>query len=99
MTQHRRWGLLRDEPDYLAVARQVNRIDLYRQAAEMTATPVPPSPMRSSTLCDGVRVGWQRAGSVRGIVCHRPFFLIGECIMAQQGSVTLVGAGRATRTC
>ena len=54
MTQHRRWGLLRDEPDYLAVARQVNRIDLYRQAAEMTATPVPKSPMRSSTLCDGV---------------------------------------------
>lgn len=54
MTQHRRWGLLRDEPDYLAVARQVNRLDLYRQAAEMTATPVPKSPMRSSTLCDGV---------------------------------------------
>lgn len=54
MTQHRRWGLLRDEPDYLAVARQVSRIDLYRQAADMTATPVPASPMRSSTLCDGV---------------------------------------------
>jgi nitrate/nitrite transport system substrate-binding protein len=54
MTQHRRWGLLRDEPDYLAVARQVNRIDLYRQAAEMTATPVPKAPMRTSTLCDGV---------------------------------------------
>lgn len=54
MTQHRRWGLLREEPDYLAVARQVNRIDLYRQAAEMTATPVPKAPMRSSTLCDGV---------------------------------------------
>ena len=54
MTQHRRWGLLRDEPDYLAVARQVNRIDLYRQAAEMTHTPLPMAPMRSSTLCDGV---------------------------------------------
>lgn len=54
MTQHRRWGLLREEPDYLAVARQVNRIDLYRQAAEMTATPIPKAPMRSSTLCDGV---------------------------------------------
>ncbi|MGK5023615.1 CmpA/NrtA family ABC transporter substrate-binding protein [Janthinobacterium sp. RB2R34] len=54
MTQHRRWGLLRDEPDYLAVAMQVSRLDLYRQAAEMTATPVPSSPMRASTLCDGV---------------------------------------------
>ncbi len=54
MTQHRRWGLLRDEPDYQAVAGQVNRIDLYRQAAEMTGTPVPASLMRASTLCDGV---------------------------------------------
>ncbi|MDN2710828.1 CmpA/NrtA family ABC transporter substrate-binding protein [Janthinobacterium sp. SUN118] len=54
MSQHRRWGLLRDEPDYLGVARQVNRIDLYRQAAEMTQTPVPTVLMRSSTLCDGV---------------------------------------------
>lgn len=55
MSQHRRWGLLRDEPDYLALARQVNRIDLYRQAAEITATPLPPGSMRSSVLCDGVR--------------------------------------------
>ena len=54
MTQHRRWGLLRDEPDYLAVAGQVTRLDLYRQAAEMTGTPVPASLMRASTLCDGV---------------------------------------------
>ena len=54
MTQHRRWGLLRDEPDYLAVASQVTRLDLYRQAAELTGTPVPSSLMRSSTLCDGV---------------------------------------------
>lgn len=54
MTQHRRWGLLRDEPDYLAVAGQVTRLDLYRQAAEMTGTPVPPGLMRASTLCDGV---------------------------------------------
>lgn len=54
MTQHRRWGLLRNEPDYLAVAGQVTRLDLYRQAAEMTATPVPASLMRASTLCDGV---------------------------------------------
>lgn len=54
-SQHRRWGLLRDEPDYLGMARQVNRIDLYRQAAEITGTPLPPGAMRSSVLCDGVR--------------------------------------------
>ena len=33
MTQHRRWGLLKEDPDYLAVAKKVNRIDIYKQAA------------------------------------------------------------------
>ena len=31
LTQHRRWGLLKEHPDYLAVAKQVNQIDLYRK--------------------------------------------------------------------
>ena len=54
LTQHKRWGLLKEHPDYLAVARQVNRIDVYRAAAEMTKTPLPKSEMRTSTLMDGV---------------------------------------------
>ena len=33
LTQHRRWGLLKSDPDYLAAAREVNRIDLCTQAA------------------------------------------------------------------
>ncbi len=53
MTQHRRWGLLKDDPDYLAVATAVNQIDLYKDAATMTKTPVPKSPMRTSKLMDG----------------------------------------------
>ncbi|MCY1288043.1 Nitrate transport protein NrtA [compost metagenome] len=53
MTQFRRWGLLRSDPDYLAVARQVQRIDLYRQAASALGLSVPASPMRSATLIDG----------------------------------------------
>jgi nitrate/nitrite transport system substrate-binding protein len=53
MTQHRRWGLLKDDPDYLAVATAVNQIDLYKDAAAMTKTPVPKSPLRSSKLMDG----------------------------------------------
>ncbi len=53
MTQHRRWGLLKDDPDYLAVASSVNQVKLYAEAATMTRTPVPKSPMRSSTLMDG----------------------------------------------
>jgi nitrate/nitrite transport system substrate-binding protein len=53
MTQHRRWGLLKDDPDYLAVATSVNQIDLYKDAATMTKTPLPKSSMRSSKLMDG----------------------------------------------
>ncbi|WP_092276556.1 MULTISPECIES: CmpA/NrtA family ABC transporter substrate-binding protein [unclassified Duganella] len=53
MTQHRRWGLLKDDPDYLAVATSVNQIDLYKDAATMTKTPVPKSPLRTSKMMDG----------------------------------------------
>lgn len=54
MTQQRRWGLLKDDPDYLAVASAVHRLDLYRDAAALTGTPLPAAPMRRSTLLDGV---------------------------------------------
>ncbi|MBS0427463.1 MAG: ABC transporter substrate-binding protein [Proteobacteria bacterium] len=54
LTQHKRWGLLKEHPDYLNVATEINRIDLYKQAAAATKTPVPASPMRSSKLIDGV---------------------------------------------
>ena len=54
LTQHKRWGLLKDHPDYLAVARQINQIDLYKQAAAASKTPVPKDPMRPSKLIDGV---------------------------------------------
>jgi nitrate/nitrite transport system substrate-binding protein len=54
LTQHKRWGLLKEDVDYLAVAKQVNQIEIYKQAAAATKTPVPASPMRSSKLFDGV---------------------------------------------
>ncbi len=54
LTQHKRWGLLKAHPDYLKVATEINRIDVYKQAATATKTPVPASPMRSSKLLDGV---------------------------------------------
>jgi len=53
MTQHRRWGLLKSDPDYLAVAKSVSQIALYKDAAAMTNTPVPKDPLRSSKLMDG----------------------------------------------
>ena len=54
LTQHRRWGLLKEDPDYLEVAKKVNRIDVYKDAAAMAKAPVPKEPMRSSKLIDGV---------------------------------------------
>ena len=54
LTQHKRWGLLKDHPDYLAVARQINQIDLYKQAATAAGAPVPKSEMRTHKLIDGV---------------------------------------------
>ena len=54
LTQHRRWGLLKEDPDYLGVAKQINRIDLYRQAASQLKVSVPKDAMRTSKLIDGV---------------------------------------------
>ena len=54
MTQHKRWGLLKDEPDYLGVAKKVNRIDIYKEAAGMVGASLPKSDMRSHKLIDGV---------------------------------------------
>ena len=54
ITQHKRWGLLKEHPDYLKAATEVNRIDIYQQAAAASQTPVPKETMRSSKFMDGV---------------------------------------------
>ena len=54
LTQHRRWGLLKTDPDYLAVAKQVNRVDLYKEAATMAKASIAREAMRTSKLMDGV---------------------------------------------
>ena len=54
LTQHRRWGLMKSDPDYLAVAKQINKIDIYKEAASQVKVSVPKDPMRSSRFMDGV---------------------------------------------
>jgi len=54
LTQQKRWGLLKAEPDYLAVATQINQIAIYQDAAAQAKASVPKSPMRSAKLIDGV---------------------------------------------
>jgi len=53
MTQFKRWGLLREHPDYLAVAGAVNQLDLYREAAAQVGVALPAEPLRGSRLIDG----------------------------------------------
>jgi nitrate/nitrite transport system substrate-binding protein len=53
LTQHKRWGLLKEDPDYLAVAKQINQIAIYKEAAAMAKVPLPKSEMRSAKLIDG----------------------------------------------
>ncbi len=55
MTQFRRWGLLREDPDYLGVARQVQQLRLYSEAAQSLGIACLELPMRSSLLIDGTR--------------------------------------------
>ena len=54
LTQHKRWGLMKDHPDYLAMAKQINQIDIYKQAATAAKVSVPKDVMRSSKFMDGV---------------------------------------------
>jgi nitrate/nitrite transport system substrate-binding protein len=54
LTQHRRWGLLKADPDYLAVAKQVNKIDIYKAAATAAKVNIPKSAMRSTKMIDGL---------------------------------------------
>jgi nitrate/nitrite transport system substrate-binding protein len=71
MTQFRRWGLLREDPDYLALASKVQQIKLYSEAASALDIAVPGAPMRRSQLLDGsVWDGSDPAGYARSFALH-----------------------------
>lgn len=71
MTQLRRWGLLRHDPDYHAVACAVQQTALYRDAAGALGIAVPASSMRSSVLMDGSRWdGSDPAAYARSFALH-----------------------------
>ena len=53
MTQQKRWGLLKSDPDYFAVAEKVNQIDIYKEVASALGISVPDDNLRTSTLMDG----------------------------------------------
>lgn len=53
LTQLRRWSLLKEDLDYLAVAKQVNQIELYSSVAKELGVSVPSSALKTETLFDG----------------------------------------------
>ncbi len=54
LTQHKRWGLVKEHPDYLKVAKEINQIELYKQAATAAKVSIPKDVLRTSKLLDGV---------------------------------------------
>lgn len=54
LTQHKRWGLMKEHPDYLKVAQQINQTALYKEAASAMKISLPKSDLRSSKMVDGV---------------------------------------------
>ena len=68
LTQHKRWGLLKAHPDYLAVAKQVNQVELYKEAAGALKVSVPKDPMRSAQVHRRRGVGRQGPRQVRRFV-------------------------------
>ena len=71
MTQFRRWGLLREDPDYLGVARQIQQLALYREAAAAVGIGAGAADMRSSQLLDGtVWDGANPAAYARSFTLH-----------------------------
>ena len=62
---------LREDPDYLGVARQVQQLALYRDAANAVNVPAGAANMRSSQLLDGkVWDGSDPAGYARSFALH-----------------------------
>jgi nitrate/nitrite transport system substrate-binding protein len=53
LTQLRRWGLLKEDVDYLAVAKQVHQVSLYTEVAKSIKVAVPASPLKTEKLFDG----------------------------------------------
>ncbi|MGY0194807.1 CmpA/NrtA family ABC transporter substrate-binding protein [Leptothrix sp. BB-4] len=53
LTQHRRWGLLKTDVDYLGVAKAINQTALYKEAAAQVKVNLPKSDLRTSKLIDG----------------------------------------------
>ena len=53
LTQFRRWGMVRESPDYTGIPNKVTRPDLLREVAKEMAIAMPQGDLRKETFFDG----------------------------------------------
>jgi nitrate/nitrite transport system substrate-binding protein len=54
LTQFRRWGMVKDTPDYQRIVNQVHRPDIYREVAKEMGIDVPSEDFKTEQLFDGL---------------------------------------------
>jgi len=54
LSQFRRWGMVKEAPDYKGIVDRVHRPDIYREVAKEMGIEVPREDMKKETLFDGV---------------------------------------------
>jgi nitrate/nitrite transport system substrate-binding protein len=54
LTQFRRWGMVKEPPDYKGLVDRVHRPDIFREVAREMSVETPREDMRKETLFDGV---------------------------------------------
>src|SRR5438093_10479521 len=54
LTQFRRWGMVKETPDYKGLVDRVHRPDIYREVAKEMSNEVPREDMKKETRFDGV---------------------------------------------
>ena len=54
LSQFRRWGMVKETPDYKRIVDRVHRPDIYREVAKEMGIEVPREDMKKETLFDGV---------------------------------------------
>jgi len=54
LTQFRRWGMVKDTPNYQSIVNQVHRPDIYREVAKEMGIDAPPEDFKTEQLFDGL---------------------------------------------
>jgi nitrate/nitrite transport system substrate-binding protein len=54
LSQFRRWGMVKEAPDYPGIVNKVHRPDIFREVAKEMGIPAPKEDMKKETLFDKV---------------------------------------------